>query len=634
MNQLIVSPSLLQRVLNTLRHGVVVCEAVCDQLGSVTDLRLTMVNEQAAQLLKRPVSRLVGQLYSHIFPADLHTAQFTILQRVIQTGQSDMYELPVPDLTTPTDWYEVTVDKLGDGLMLTFTRITDRKRAELVNEQQTTTQQTVIDNTQAGTLLVAAERDETGQIIDFRFLLTNRYNAERGGKTIAEMTGRLVGDVFSGWQESDLFQRFVAVVETGQSQKLTFPYNEYNWTGWYEGTFTKVGDGLLYTYTDVTPLKEAELTQQHQAEHLQHVLDSALTAIAEYKAIRNETGQIVDFHFVSFNRMAEQITGLKAADVVGNQMLVMFPGVKTSGLFERWVRLTETGQTERFTDYYNFDGIELWYDTQAVKYGDGFIQSYVDISPLMRNQRDLELLNQELQRSNDNLQSFAYVASHDLQEPLRKIQTFGDLLVNQQADRLDESGREHLQRMQHAAGRMSMLIKDLLNFSRVITQQEPFDSVNLTELITDVLRDVEIAADEADALVSYDNLPIVSGDRSQLKQLFQNLLTNAFKFRKPDQPAVVSITAREVGSEELADNPFRTGRYHEISVVDQGIGFEQKYAERIFQVFQRLHGRARYGGSGVGLAICKRVVSNHKGLIEANSEPNAGSTFRVYLPLL
>jgi PAS domain S-box-containing protein len=246
----------------------------------------------------------------------------------------------------------------------------------------------------------------------------------------------------------------------------------------------------------------------------------------------------------------------------------------------------------------------------------------------------LEISNQALNRSNDNLQQFAYIASHDLQEPLRKIQSFGDLLKNQYSVQLGE-GIDYLERMQSAASRMSILIKDLLTFSRISIRQENAVAVPLTEVIASVLTDLEMIIAESGAIVELDKLPTVLGDPSQLGQLFQNLISNALKFRKPDVPPYIRIKAQLIAAINLPTSvkPVRqTDSYYCIDVLDNGIGFDEKYIDRIFQVFQRLYGKSQYPGTGIGLAICEKVAVNHGGAITASSQLGQGSVFSVYLP--
>ncbi|AUD04234.1 GAF domain-containing sensor histidine kinase [Spirosoma pollinicola] len=250
--------------------------------------------------------------------------------------------------------------------------------------------------------------------------------------------------------------------------------------------------------------------------------------------------------------------------------------------------------------------------------------------------RQLQETIYDLQRSNANLQQFAYIASHDLQEPLRKIQSFGDLLQAQHAVELGK-GADLVVRMQTAARRMSGLIKDLLTFSRISTRQEATSSVPLNQVINTALQDLEIPIREAGAHIEIDLLPVVHGDFGQLGQLFQNLLSNALKFRQQDVPTHIQIRAQITPATALPASvkPARkVAMYHRIEVTDNGIGFDSKYLDRVFQVFQRLHSRSEFSGTGIGLAICEKVAINHGGAITAISQPGLGATFQVYLPTI
>ncbi|WP_461146559.1 ATP-binding protein [Spirosoma pulveris] len=248
---------------------------------------------------------------------------------------------------------------------------------------------------------------------------------------------------------------------------------------------------------------------------------------------------------------------------------------------------------------------------------------------------ELEEANQLFSRSNQNLERFAYIASHDLQEPLRKVQQFGDLLSAQYGAQLGE-GINYLERMQAAASRMSTLIRDLLSFSRISTWQNVTALVSLNNAIETVLSDLELRIQETGAIIEVALLPNIQGDRSQLEQLFQNLLSNALKFSKPNQAPHIHVhyDILTAGNLPVLVKPTRQARaYYRIQVSDNGIGFDEKYADRIFQIFQRLHGKSEFAGTGIGLAICEKVVANHGGAIIANSQPGEGATFSIYFPI-
>lgn len=244
-----------------------------------------------------------------------------------------------------------------------------------------------------------------------------------------------------------------------------------------------------------------------------------------------------------------------------------------------------------------------------------------DISERKKAQEQLQATLQELQRSNNELQEFAFVASHDLQEPLRKIQTFAGRL-GARAEHFDPQSRDYLERMSSAANRMQALIRDLLDYSRVSSRGKPFEMLNTEQILDGVLRDMETDLENSKAQVQREPLPPIQGDPTQIRQLLQNLVSNAVKFHQDGQPPCIRIYAEQVKSGEWT-----------LCVEDQGIGFDEKYLDRIFNPFQRLHGRGVYPGTGIGLAIVKKIVERHRAHISASGTPGQGSLFRVTFAL-
>ena len=235
----------------------------------------------------------------------------------------------------------------------------------------------------------------------------------------------------------------------------------------------------------------------------------------------------------------------------------------------------------------------------------------------------LELTVIELERSNRELQDFASVASHDLQEPLRKIQAFGDRLAS--TTKLSADSNLYLERMLDAAGRMRVLIDDLLTYSRVTTKAQPFKQVNLKRILSEVTSDLEVRIEETGTKITAGKLPAIEADPTQMRQIFQNLIANAIKFRAPDTKPHITIrsTIQTVNNVDTVS----------ITVADNGIGFDEKYSDRIFTIFQRLHGRNEYEGTGVGLAVVRKIAERHGGTVIAKSEVGKGSQFIVTLPI-
>jgi PAS domain S-box-containing protein len=252
---------------------------------------------------------------------------------------------------------------------------------------------------------------------------------------------------------------------------------------------------------------------------------------------------------------------------------------------------------------------------------------------LQESEKKLRESTAQLERSNRELQDFAYVASHDLQEPLRKIVVFGERLKEKAADRLEPDTLDYLQRMQKAAGRMQNLINDLLSFSRVTTKAQPFTPVDLARIAHEVVDDLEGRIEMTKGRVELGQLPAIDAEPLQMRQLLQNLIGNALKFRQPEVPPVVKIEAK-IFSGVLSQSPEpQSQKLCELTVSDNGIGFDEKYLDRIFNVFQRLHTRNEYEGTGMGLAIARKIVLYHGGTITARSAPGKGAAFIVTLPV-
>ncbi len=246
-----------------------------------------------------------------------------------------------------------------------------------------------------------------------------------------------------------------------------------------------------------------------------------------------------------------------------------------------------------------------------------------DVTEARRIAADLDRALHDVNLRNRELQDFAFVASHDLQEPLRKVQAFSDRVIKRFADQLDPQGVDYLQRIDSAAHRMQVLIDDLLAYSRITSQGQPFVLVDLDEVMREVMSDLEMRIDESAAEVHVGGLPQVRGDRTQLRQLLQNLLANALKFRAADRAPRIAIAASEP-----TDSPACV----RLSIEDNGIGFEAIYSERIFAPFQRLHGRHEHDGTGIGLAVVRKIVERHGGSIVAIGRPGIGARFEVTLP--
>ena len=385
---------------------------------------------------------------------------------------------------------------------------------------------------------------------------------------------------------------------------------------------------LVSTHEDIT--ERESLNARFAAQHVQ--LDAVMHNMVQGVAMYDGDQRLIicNRRYLEMYRLSPEIVkpGVALSDVMMHSASV---GNYTEEEARRVLR--ERHETRNQTSRRTFkqhlrDGRVIAVVSEPMPDG-GSIATCMDVTESERHAQQMSEYTQKLERSNRELQDFAYVASHDLQEPLRKIEAFGDRLVTRYGNSLPDDGKMFLDRMQNAAGRMRRLINDLLDYSRVTTKAKPFTRVELGDVLTGVLSDLQIRIEESGAVIKADALPAIDADATQMRQLLQNVLANALKFRKPDVRPEISITC------SVDDSTAQTGvraPHVRIEITDNGIGFDNKYKDQIFTIFQRLHGRLEYEGTGVGLATVRKIVERHGGSIDADGRPGMGATFIIELP--
>ena len=337
------------------------------------------------------------------------------------------------------------------------------------------------------------------------------------------------------------------------------------------------------------------------------------------------------FRVTHTNRAFYQTFRLDRADTIGQQLFVLGDGQWDIAPLRELLRERLVAESELYdveVDHV-FPGIGrkiMLLNARLVTHDPSvsrvILLAIEDVTERKLAERRLAAQRRELQRSNAALNEFAFVASHDLQEPLRKILSFGERLGTSAGPVLDGNARQYLERMLSAAARMRTLISDLLAYSQVATSSEPFAATDLAAIAREVVTDLETAIADAGGRIAVAELPVIDADALQMRRLLQNLLGNALKFRRKDVPVVVDLGASSSGDGTCT-----------ITVSDNGIGFKTEHAEKIFRLFERLHARAQYDGSGMGLAICRKIVERHGGSIAATSTTCQGATFIVTLPV-
>jgi len=537
------------------------------------------------------------------------------------------------------------------GLVYLFTRLLEglerRRRAEeklkenIVEIRQQSakhefTQMTlrnILDNSLNGIMAFRSIRNERNKIVDFSWILANKIGARASGLAEEQLIGKRLLATMPETKTNGLFDRYCEAVETGVPLQFEHRRANGSFDQWLHVTVVRLEDGCIATFSDITEKKlqdslfEERALLLNEAEGLATMgswkwteKDNLIWSDGLYKVFRKERGVQP-----SWNSFLENVHP------------------DDTGLVSEFVSEIVVRQASAKLDYRILLDNQIHYLSMSMKpmrTDDGqspyILGAVVDITDMKVYENQLKQYTSELQRSNQDLEQFAFVASHDLQEPLRKIRAFGDRLSTKFHSELDTSGQDYIARMQSAAARMQSLIQDILAFSQVSRNIEAYESLNMRRLIDEVVDDLGAQMRRERGTVRIGSLPNINGDRAQIKRLFQNLISNGLKFHKSQEEPVVELSGRTLKGTQVWDQFGKLGaaaEYAVISVKDNGIGFDEKYKEKIFNIFQRLHGRTEYEGTGIGLSICRKIVANHKGLILAKSEENVGSEFIVILPI-
>lgn len=481
---------------------------------------------------------------------------------------------------------------------------------------------------------------------DDRLVFCNRRYRELAGEHAASLlpgtkfasilkAGFDAGDIIAEGQSSeDLYKQHKRALR-GDINSYEIALSGNRWISCNE---TRTNDGSTISIrSEITEQKrhESELTQLSAALKVQNLhFDTALNNMVQGLCLFDAEQRLI-------------VCNKRYLDMYGFSADVVKPGIMLREIMEYSVSLgnyssenatAAVKQRPAHAESKEVSELEQWLsDGRVISVlhqpmpGGGSVATYEEITDRKRAEERLKRHADELEKRNQELQVFAYVASHDLQEPLRKIEAFGGRLKKKYGEQIGPDGQQYLDRMDDAARRMRQLIEDLLAYSRVTDRGGEFESCDLNEILEGVLSDLEIRISETEATIDAEPLPTISAAPILMRQLLQNIIGNSLKFVAEGRNPVTRITSREITLEH-PDNPRKSLPGLEIEISDNGIGFEQKYADQIFGIFQRLHGRTEFDGTGIGLATCRRITERHGGEIEAVGRPGEGATFLIRLP--
>lgn len=550
-------------------------------------------------------------------------------------------------------WFHAIATPLGEGVLVTTRNSTpeeEAKEIEFAFKKQLEHQNLeLIENRAFLTNIFKSivhvvmhfksVRGEDGSIIDFEILFINERESAFNVAPVEAIKQKRISEIYPNIFKSEVFTQLKKAVETNQPGRYEMPYYAGDSLRWYRYTAIKLGDGVTVTIRDITEEKEKsdEITQLNEELVIQNSILTDAERIGKsgsfYWYMDKKNAEISDNFYrmlgyepgdfePSFERYREFIhpDDLNVYDTQGERAMRKFY------IEENTYRvITKEGNIK----YFKTDGQFISKNDKKVMIG--VVQ---DVTQSIEAEARLIKSNLELKNSNSELESFNRVASHDLQEPLRKIQLFSLRIEELDGASLSEKSKEYFQKVITAVKRMQSLIENLLTYSRIDSSQTDYEGIDLNQTVIKIQEDLYTSITDSNAEIISDDLPFINGVVFQMEQLFTNLVANAIKYRNPNESPKIQIRYKQVKAKDISEQFNTTVQlYHEISFIDNGIGFDAQYTDKIFEVFQRLHQKNEYSGTGIGLAICKKIVENHSGFIHAQGTLGVGSKFTVYLPV-
>ena len=558
---------------------------------------------------------------------------FGLIKQVYETGNTAEESTYYPDINSNI---QLQYSKVENGVLTIIHNSSKDKQLLVSSTEEQTLTNSILDASLDSIMALEAVYDDKGRVTDFLFTKVNKALTNKLRVSESDLIGKKYLTISPNSNEYGLFELKCNVLESKVPIQTEVYYKGLGIDGWYNISIVPLGNnGVLETFTDISDNKRDKLNLEKTALKLETVINTSKAGMFTLIAVKNELEEVVDFRFGIVNQAVASYIGQTAEVLKGSLGSIYFPAYKENGLFELYKDNYLNGTNHNF-DFHYEDGYDVFFNIDIVKMGDEVLVTFTDHTHLKRLQRELELKIKELGRSNANLEEFAHAASHDLKEPLRKIRIFADRLKQSLQTRMDPIESGLFDRMDVSTERMQQLVDDLLEFSHVSQDPHRKEKVNLNERIEKVIADLELLIEEKQAKIFYNGLPEINGYKRQLEQLFLNLLSNALKYSKSDINPEIYIESTEIKGSEVAVSLPETQSntvFYLISIKDNGIGFDQQYAERIFDMFQRLHGKSEYSGTGIGLSIARKVVENHNGYIWATSQVNEGAKFNILLPL-
>lgn len=642
--------NLLENILQNTDNIINYYEPIYDLRGRVRDFKVVFANECNRIYMGMDPEYMIGKPISKLFPFLLLNGELEKIVEGYKQQRTVSFNRKL-SANGQSMWFHSIVKPIANGMVVVARNNTDEKKAEeqmrSLNQELKQKNQDLDDTRRLLQIILEttdnivhhyqAIYDDQGRVADFRILYATENIREYVDLGPDDVIGRKISEIYPFIESTGSLQMLIEAMESG-SKKIT--ERKLNFKGkdiWFRLVLEPVEDRITSTATNITSAKQAEKHLLELNDQLR-IQNSILNDAEGMAQIGSYLWKVEDGNLeISSNLYA--MLGCQNGEfepTLDNYMEFVYPDDKKKvSQYQTIARnrmqpgeltyrvITKHGAVKHLKTSGHF--IQRNGDTVMI----GVAQ---DVSERIKSEQKLINRNRQLKQTNAELESFNRVASHDLQEPLRKIQMFISRITDK--DKLSENSAAYFEKITQAADRMQTLIKNLLTYSRIDSTLDKLEDVDLNEVIQIIKDNLSVQIKEVDMNIVCQKLPVISGVPYQMEQLFANLISNAIKYRDPmDTPKVV-IEAYKIEADKI-EIPFHkySDTYHKITFSDNGIGFEQENAEKIFEIFQRLHSRSEYSGTGIGLAICKKIVENHHGFIHAISKPGNGSSFIIYLPV-
>ena len=654
------SDAFLRSVLSNTDNIVNFYVPLFNKEQKVIDFKIEFANARNKDYLGLDPDKIIGEKVSEVFPFLRLNGELEDMIKCYEQQKKIVFNRQIV-LNKDRMWFKSSVNPLLNGILITAQNITSEEEAKAIQLQLK--EQVLEDNKKLkeaesflNNVLDSSDNiisyytpvySDDKKVVDFKLLFSNENIRNLLQKQMVDLERKPMSEILPKNFENGVFELLAGCLENNETIRFEKAYEFNGKKYWFKTTAVKLDNGVLTTSIDTTAEKTAEkhlstLNERLENQNLQlldnrafltNIFKSISHIVMHLTSIRDATGKIVDLELKFINDKAQPIIGTLPAEIANKKASEIFPVIFTNGVFKKLVDVVENKKPVEYETHYDIDENTAWFHATAIKLGDGVTVTVRDITQEKEKTEQLRLRNLELTRSNTELEAFNRIASHDLQEPLRKIQMFISLITENANDDFSSKNQKYFDKIKNAAQRMQALIINLLSYSRIEGKHENFKKVDLNDALNKVKEDLSVAIADTATTINSTKLPKIQGVPYQLEQLISNLISNAIKYRSLEHKPRIEITSEKVHEKQIPEDFFKNSSYyHKISITDNGIGFSQEHGEKIFEVFQRLHQKPEYSGTGIGLAICKKIIENHHGYIYATSRPKKGSAFVFYLP--